>query len=253
MLYLHDVWVNWFEGEENGYNVCYYYEWRIDDKIELIDRMPVFYITTELFNHIENTLDDLPDALLKRMYQQSFKRKGHEKVMIDYACIVTDGRDVLALDTLNYSIPIKKSRLIPRQDKIVLEMVSHRSPSTFEFSGTNYEKKYHLLSLKPELVVGLTRKEKQLKQLLMMALDHLRITNNLEELRYWLIEWKPDLYSRLEEIDKKKAWTLLYEDIKHGWSKKHETFTEKLIRGNPFLERMWSHEQTRQKNEPKIS
>lgn len=24
MLYLHDVWVNWFEGEENGYSVCYF-------------------------------------------------------------------------------------------------------------------------------------------------------------------------------------------------------------------------------------
>ena len=24
MLYLHDVWVNWFEGEENGYNVCHF-------------------------------------------------------------------------------------------------------------------------------------------------------------------------------------------------------------------------------------
>ncbi|WP_412055900.1 hypothetical protein, partial [Bacillus haynesii] len=23
MLFLHDVWVNWFEGEENGYNVCH--------------------------------------------------------------------------------------------------------------------------------------------------------------------------------------------------------------------------------------
>lgn len=37
MLYFYDVWVNWFEGEENGYNVCYFYEWRKDDCVELFD------------------------------------------------------------------------------------------------------------------------------------------------------------------------------------------------------------------------
>ncbi|HEX6923002.1 MAG TPA: DUF3603 domain-containing protein, partial [Bacillales bacterium] len=31
MQYLGDVWVNWFEGEENGYNVCDFHEWRKDD------------------------------------------------------------------------------------------------------------------------------------------------------------------------------------------------------------------------------
>jgi hypothetical protein len=34
MLFLHDVWVNWFEGEENGYNVCHFHEWRKDDSVE---------------------------------------------------------------------------------------------------------------------------------------------------------------------------------------------------------------------------
>ena len=35
MLFLHDVWVNWFEGEENGYNVCHFHEWRKEDTVEL--------------------------------------------------------------------------------------------------------------------------------------------------------------------------------------------------------------------------
>lgn len=34
MLFLHDVWVNWFEGEENGYNVCHFHEWRKEDTVE---------------------------------------------------------------------------------------------------------------------------------------------------------------------------------------------------------------------------
>lgn len=41
MLFLHDVWVNWFEGEENGYNVCHFHEWRKEDTVELLDQTPV--------------------------------------------------------------------------------------------------------------------------------------------------------------------------------------------------------------------
>ena len=54
MLYLHDVWVNWFEGEENGYNVCHFYEWRKDDTIELLDQVPLLKVDGTLYHYIEN-------------------------------------------------------------------------------------------------------------------------------------------------------------------------------------------------------
>ena len=49
MMYLHDVWVNWFEGEENGYNVCYFHEWRKDDSVELLDQVPLLKIDPVLY------------------------------------------------------------------------------------------------------------------------------------------------------------------------------------------------------------
>jgi len=247
------VWVNWFEGEENGYNVSHYHEWRTDDKIELIESIPVVYITKDLFHYIENTLDDLPEQLLKEIYQRTYIRKGHKKLTIDYACILTDGLNTLAIDTVNYSIPIRKSRLMPRQDKTVLQMVKNHKPRSFQFKPKDLKKQYHLLSLKPELVIGLTRKERQLKQLLMMALDHLRVSNNIKALRYWLIEWKPELSSQIEHFNERDAWETLYNDIKIGWSKEHERFAQNLIRGNPFLEKLWNHEQNRHVNESKLS
>ena len=74
MLYLHDVWVNWFEGEENGYNVCYFHEWRKDDGVELLDQVPLLKIDTVLFNYIENDLAELPQKLLDNIYQKAFLR-----------------------------------------------------------------------------------------------------------------------------------------------------------------------------------
>ncbi len=75
MLYLHDVWVNWFEGEENGYNVCHFYEWRKDDAIELLDQVPVLKVSPQLFYYLENSLSEIPKPLLEDVYQKAYVRK----------------------------------------------------------------------------------------------------------------------------------------------------------------------------------
>ena len=54
-------------------------------------------------------------------------------------------------------------------------------------------KEFHILSPQPDLMSGLTRKERQLKQLLFMALDQLYSSQNTAEIRYWFTEWSPDL------------------------------------------------------------
>lgn len=254
MLYLHDVWVNWFEGEENAYNVCYFHEWRKEDKIELLDQVPLLYITEDLYNYIENDMHDLPKNLLETIYKRAYMRKGQEREVIEYASIVTDGNEMIVFDTIGYSIPIRKSRLIPRQEQMVYEMIKNMKPKSFFFNQEQYTKEYHILSMSPDLVHGLTRRERQLKQLLMMALDQLRTTNNIGELRYWLTEWDPKKYASIRYMNEDEAWSALYHGMKKGWSAAHEDLCAKLIKGQPFLEKIWKIEneqaeaQTKQKS-----
>ena len=125
MLYLHDVWVNWFEGEENGYNVCHFHEWRKDDGVELLDQAPLLKVEPILFHYIENDLSELPQQLLDDIFQKAYLRKNHERVQLEYCFVVTDGVGILAVDTIGYSIPIRKSRLIPRQEQLVYEMIAN--------------------------------------------------------------------------------------------------------------------------------
>jgi len=244
MLYLHDVWVNWFEGEENGYNVCHFHEWRKEDQIQLLDRAPLLYITEALFNYIENDMCDMPNSLLDSIYKRAFMRKGQERNVMEYACIITDGMNILAVDTIGYHIPIRKSRLIPRQEQLVYDMIEDATKQSFQFQADDYEKEYHLLSMSPDLIFGLTRRERQLKQLLMMALEQLYTSDNIEELRYWLTEWNPKKYPYLRYMDKEMVWQALYEGVKKGWSSHHEDLCAKLIKGQPFLEKMWELEET---------
>jgi hypothetical protein len=242
MLYLHDVWVNWFEGEENGYNVCHFHEWRKDDGVELLDQVPLVKIEPTLFHYIENDLSDLPQQLLDDIYQKAYLRKNHERVQLDYCFVVSDGIGILAVDTIGYSIPIRKSRLIPRQEQLVYEMLDNQEAEKYRFSGNKGNKEYHILSPDPELMNGLTRKERQLKQLLFMALDQLNASTNEAEVRYWYTEWCPEQYSMIQELSFDDAWCQLYDQTKGGWTKKHEHFCENLIKGQPFFEKLWEME-----------
>ncbi|MEH7117410.1 YjbA family protein [Neobacillus vireti] len=242
MLYLHDVWVNWFEGEENGYNVCHFHEWRKDDGVELLDQVPLVKVETLLFDYIENDLSELPQQLLDDIFQKAYLRKNHERVQLDYCFVVTDGTGILAVDTIGYNIPIRKSRLIPRQEQLVYEMISQHEAKSYHFYAQPKTKDFHILSPEPDLMRGLTRKERQLKQLLFMALDQLLTSNNEAEVRYWYTEWCPEQYSIIQEMNFEEAWEHLFEQTKYGWSKRHETFCENLIKGQPFFEKLWEME-----------
>ncbi len=242
MLYLHDVWVNWFEGEENGYNVCHFHEWRKDDGVELLDQVPLLKVEPILFNYIENDLSELPRQLLDDIYQKAYLRKNHERVQLDYCFVVTDGVGILAIDTIGYHIPIRKSRIIPRQEQLVYEMISQHEALQYHFYEQPKSKDFHILSPEPELMRGLTRKERQLKQLLFMALDQLLSSNNEAEVRYWYTEWCPEQYSTIQEMNFEDAWEQLFEETKYGWSKRHEIFCENLIKGQPFFEKLWEME-----------
>jgi hypothetical protein len=242
MLYLHDVWVNWFEGEENGYNVCPFYEWRKEDAIELLDQVPLLKVNKLLYHFIENDMSDLPKDLLNEVYQKAYLRKNHERIQLDYAFVVTDGAGILAVDTMGYTIPIRKSRLIPRQEQLVYEMVESEEEFNFEWQLPHKEKEYHILSPLPDQMFGLTRKERQLKQLLFMALDQLQSSRNTAEIRYWYTEWAPEKYAQIQEMDFDEVWNALYEETKVGWTEKHMQLCENIIRGQAFFEKLWEME-----------
>ncbi|MDG4656659.1 YjbA family protein [Ectobacillus antri] len=248
MLYLHDVWVNWFEGEENGYNVCHFYEWRKDDTIELLDQVPLLKVDSVLYHYIENELSELPPRLLEDIHQKAYIRKNHERIQLDYCFVVSDGKGILAVDTIGYNVPIRKSRLIPRQEQMVYEMIENAQTHSYELRATADKKEHHILSPSPYIMNGLTRKERQLKQLLFMALDQLRTAKNTSEIRYWYTEWEPSAYNDVQNLAFDDIWTRLYEETKYGWTDKHESLCERLVKGQPFFEKLWEIEKEEKVN-----
>ena len=179
---------------------------------------------------------------MNEVYQKAFLRKNHERVQLDYCFVITDGKGILAVDTIGYNIPIRKSRLIPRQEQLVYEMIGQHEPAKYAFEKEQVVKEHHILSPNPEIMQGLTRKERQLKQLLFMALDQLYSSKNAAEIRYWYTEWSPELYGEIQVMDFEDVWNRLYEDVKYGWTEKHSNLCENLIKGQAFFEKLWELE-----------
>ncbi|SFG36247.1 YjbA family protein [Sporolactobacillus nakayamae] len=239
-----DIWVNWFEGEENGYNVCEFYEWRKHDFIELLDQIPLIKVEKPLLDYIENDLQDLPQDLLKDIRNRSVICKNNQREIIEYCFIATDGERCIVADTLGYAIPVRKSRLIPRQESMIIQKAAKMTVENYPVSSMHFQKKeYHMLSLNPKWMIGLTRKERQLKQLLFMALDQLHSSGNVEEMRYWYTEWFPTKYATSRGMSFDEAWQELVTGMKHGWSEKHGDICERMIKGQSYFEKLWELEQ----------
>ncbi|MFT8317847.1 MAG: DUF3603 family protein [Sporolactobacillus sp.] len=242
MEIISDVWVNWFEGEENGYNVCAFYEWRKHDFIELLDQVPLIKVDRALLDYIENDLQDLPQELMNDVRNRSVICKNNQREIIEYCFVATDGERCIAADTLGYTIPVRKSRLIPRQENIVIEKAEKMQREDYPLPNGGSQKEYHLLSLSPDLMRGLTRRERQLKQLLFMALDQLHSTGSVEEMRYWFTEWYPTRYAESQTLSFEEAWQEIVHGMSEGWTDKHSSICERMIKGQSYFEKLWELE-----------
>ncbi|SDI54675.1 DUF3603 family protein [Natribacillus halophilus] len=239
MARIRDVWVNWFEGEENGYNICPFHEWRSEDRIEVLDIAEVVRVTDHLYDQLENSLDTIPQPLLDAVHRKSALRKNMSKLPLDYCFIATNGEATLVVDTLGYETPIRKSRMTPRQEKLALEAIEQSEEPGFGEEGEPTEKEYHILSPHPEYMKGLTRKERQLKQLLFMIIDQLDTSGQDAEIRYWYTEWSPARYMDIQMMSGEEALQALYNEVCLGWSKDHYELCEAMAKGQPFFEKLW--------------
>jgi hypothetical protein len=143
---------------------------------------------------------------------------------------------------MGYKIPVRKSRLIPRQEQVVYEKVKHEEAKQYVYQDTIDRKEYHILSPNPEWMRGLTRRERQLKQLLFMVLDQLYAAGSAAEIRYWYTEWVPKKYFDIQTMNFDDAWNSLYEEIKGGWSEHHYEICRRLVKGQPYFEKLWELE-----------
>lgn len=236
MLYVHDVWVNWFDGATKGHEVPEFEAWRKTDNVELLDQSPLLYVTEELFDYVENGMGKIPEEMLKAIHERGYIRKNHERIKIDYMAVVTDGLRTLVFDTDGWDFPAKKSRLIPRQYQLVLEMIEGSEPTDFGATFVTEEEEEtvesRILNITDVHTLGLTRREREMKEILMDCLYQLSQSESIEEVRYWYTELFPGSMIDITT----ENWTIdqmvldMHDHLSEGWDEQHEDIGLKLTR-----------------------
>src|SRR5699024_6677960 len=152
--------------------------------------------------------------------------------------------------TIGYDIPLRKSRSITRQERQVYDMCKKLDMLVYKVpTSVNKNDKNHLWKLQESHIIGLTRRERKLKQLLLICLTHLKRTENKKEISYWLSEWEgTNALSYTRGLSISEVWQRLYEQVISGWTDHHEVFLNQLVRTYPIIKNEWRHEQPAKRN-----
>lgn len=224
-MYMYNVWLNWWPQNEYEPSILEYYEWRKSDGIEKVERIPVIYITKQLFSYLAQYDAILPKKIEKIISHRTYVFKEDERVTYPYACIIANEKQVLAIQWEKDKRLWKKSKLIPKQERYVQQNSQHiqkvRCPFSFSFM---YKEQ-----IMDKQKLGLTRREKEKRELLLTIFEQIKQTASNEELFYWQKEW---YYEQNIAVTRKSCsqtiGTQLQQVLQSGWSIEHDRFFRKL-------------------------
>jgi hypothetical protein len=190
MLFLHDCWVN-LVSEDNLYCVPDFHEWRKEENVELVDRTPVIKVDKNTFNYIAFGSNELVE-FANEVEGETFFRKNHERIRTDYCFIASDSERVLFVRLDQDKKVIFKSKLIPRQYQLVIEMMLN-TEEIHKVQKFNEISEYGFYA-------GLTRKERESYKVLESFLKNVS-ENDLAMVKYLLSEISFSTYKEVKDGD----------------------------------------------------
>ncbi len=169
MNYIYDILINF------NYNLYDFYDWNKEDNIINIKSMLIFKVNSDTLNKMSSNIIEVEEGFLNKIANKTeyFSRKTIGK--IKYACLFSDGIDVIALKFNNNGESIGSSKLIIEEELEILEIVDLIKIINFDF---RIIKKREAISFK-------TRKEIKDKNEIVKEINDI---DDLEKLKYLYFE-----------------------------------------------------------------
>lgn len=170
MNYIYDIILNF---QERIYD---FYEWNKTDVITHIRKIPVFKISSKDLYNIENYNVVLDDLFLEKILNKTEVFSGRTIKNIEYACILCDGLNVLAIkiDKKRYYF----SKLIIEEELEVTESLARVKEIEIEYQLKEPKSKFKFL----------TRKEVEMESYVKKELKKLETNGEEEKLQYLYFE-----------------------------------------------------------------
>lgn len=198
MNYYYDIILNW--NENIPYN---FYEWNDYDYLELIKKIPLIKIKHKTLVDIWSNNIKINKEFLNNIKDKTLVSGKNSICKIDYACLFTDNKNVIAIEFNETGESINRSKLLIDDEMNVLEVA---------YSLKEVELEYEIIE-KLEENKDL-RQENEVKKLISLEIKSLYENKELSKLRYLFYEYKGQKSEDIDEI-----YNALNEELKSNFNK----------------------------------
>ena len=186
MNYYYDVILNWSENE--GYE---FYEWNDTDYLELVKKIPLIKIKHKDFLNVLTNKIRITSDLLKEIKDKTLLSSKKVISKIEYALLITDGKNVLALEFNKEGVELNRSKLLIEDELGILAIAYNLKEVIFIYEMLN--------PLKKSLEL---RQEEEAKHLIFLEINNLYQNKDISKLKYLYYEYKQEEESNIELIYK---------------------------------------------------
>jgi len=173
MIYIYDILLNLRQIDD----ALEFYEWREDDGIEHIKKVPLFKVSKTLIEDLFTNKLQLDITILPKIRNKAICYFNGVTKQIPYLVLLSDGRKCFAIELDNKGNTLYKSSLLLDEEEEVLEMTEELVEMPIGY------KKTKIRNNKEQL----TRFEKDNQKFLLRELE--RIKDNKEEINYLYEEY----------------------------------------------------------------
>lgn len=176
MIYIYDILLNWTDTNK----IYEFFEWDVNDNIEHIKRIGLIKVTSKQMSDIITHDIKVDNNLLEDIYNLTEVFKEKRVINLEYACLITDGNIVIAIEFDKDGNSLYKSRLLLDEEEEVLELSLKRDYYELNYSINNDNKAPNYL---------LTRKEEGIKRYLLQEIIDTYKEQNINKLKYIYSEY----------------------------------------------------------------
>lgn len=173
MIYIYDILLNLRQIDD----ALEFYEWREDDGIEHIKKVPLFKVSKTLIEDLFTNKLQLDITILPKIRNKAICYFNGETKQIPYLVLLSDGRKCFAIELDNKGNTLYKSSLLLDEEEEVLEMTEELVEMPIGYKKTKIKNNKEQL----------TRFEKDNQKFLLRELE--RIKDNKEEINYLYEEY----------------------------------------------------------------
>ena len=183
MIYIYDILLNLRQMDEG----LEFYEWKEDDLIEHIKKVPLFKVSKTLIEDLFTNKLQLDITILPKIRNKAICYFNGETKQIPYLVLLSDGRKCFAIELDNKGNTLYKSSLLLDEEEEVLEMTEELVELPIGY------KKTKIKNNKDQL----TRFEKDNQKFLLRELE--KIKDNKEEINYLYEEYFDNNFTSIDD------------------------------------------------------